>query len=166
MRRRLLTCLAFLLAPAMAEAHVSLEVGEAAAGKTYKAVLKVGHGCAGEATTAIRVKLPPELSAARPQPKAGWTLETKSGEAHATGHHHAAPVREISWTGGPLPDGWYDEFVFVAAIPADAKPGSVYLPVVQQCGDKAARWIEAPGASGEEPGEPAPVLTLVPAGKP
>ena len=158
---------ALLLATATANAHVSLDVGEAAVGKSYKAVLKVGHGCAGEATTAIRVRLPSELSAARPQPKAGWTLALKNGDAHAAGgHHHAAPVQEISWSGGPLPDGWYDEFVFVAAIPADAKPGPVYLPVVQQCGDAAARWIELPGASGEEPGEPAPVLTLVPASKP
>src|SRR5690606_31052936 len=61
-------------------AHVTLETAEAPAGSTYKAVLRVGHGCDGAATTAIRVRIPEGVIAAKPMPKPGWELATKEGE--------------------------------------------------------------------------------------
>jgi len=39
-------------------AHITLETQEAAVGSTYKAVLRVPHGCEGKATTAVRVQIP------------------------------------------------------------------------------------------------------------
>jgi uncharacterized protein YcnI len=41
-----------------AAAHVTLEQEEAAANSTYKAVLRVGHGCEGAATNTLRVQIP------------------------------------------------------------------------------------------------------------
>ena len=41
-----------------ATAHVTLENQEAKVGNSYKAVLRVPHGCEGTATTVIRVKIP------------------------------------------------------------------------------------------------------------
>ena len=40
-----------LLVPAPAAAHVTLEVAQAPVGSTYKAVMRIPHGCAGAATT-------------------------------------------------------------------------------------------------------------------
>ena len=39
-------------------AHVTLESQEAKVGGSYKAVLRVPHGCTGSATTSIRVRDP------------------------------------------------------------------------------------------------------------
>jgi uncharacterized protein YcnI len=149
-----------------AVAHISLETGEAPANSTYKAVLRVPHGCDGAATTAVRVQIPEGVIVAKPMPKAGWTLETATG-AYAKSYDYYGEtltegVKEIAWSGGTLPDAWYDEFVFRARLP-DAPAGTViYFPVVQECGDAAERWIEVP-AEGQDPDSlplPAPALTL------
>ena len=46
-----------------ASAHVTLERQEAPVGSSYKAVLRVPHGCDGSPTTAIRVRVPAGSSA-------------------------------------------------------------------------------------------------------
>jgi len=147
-------------------AHVTLETAEAPAGSTYKAVLRVGHGCDGAATTAIRVRIPEGVIAAKPMPKPGWELATKEGEyAQAYDYYGETLTRgvtEIAWSGGNLPDAWYDEFVFRVRLP-DAEPGTViYFPVVQECEQGVHRWIEipAPGGSADDYAEPAPGVTL------
>ncbi len=99
-----------------AAAHVTLEQGEAAADSAYKAVLRVGHGCEGAATTALRVQIPEGLIVAKPMPKPGWQVELKEGDYAKSYDYFDTPVtkgvKEIAWTGGNLPDNFYDEFVF------------------------------------------------------
>ncbi|RUT90665.1 DUF1775 domain-containing protein, partial [Mesorhizobium sp. M7A.T.Ca.US.000.02.2.1] len=46
------------LGTSAAFAHITFETQEAAVGSTYKAVLRVPHGCEGKATTAVRVQIP------------------------------------------------------------------------------------------------------------
>jgi periplasmic copper chaperone A len=162
---------AMLLAvPGWAAAHITLEQQEAAAGSVYKAVLRVGHGCEGSPTTAVRVRIPDGVIAVKPMPKPGWQLETQVEEYAEPAQHFSETltegVREITWSGGSLPDEWYDEFVFRGRLP-NAEPGTiVYFPVVQECEQGVHRWIEIP-AEGRSPGdyeEPAPGVTLTPRG--
>lgn len=157
-------CLA--LAAGTAAAHVVLETREAPAGSYYKAVLKVGHGCDGSPTSAIRVRLPDGAVLAKPMPKPGWTLSTKEGPYSQPYDSHGRSitqgVTEIAWTGGSLPDAWYDEFVFQVVLPKRPAGTAIHFPVVQECEKGVHRWIEIPEA-GKSPGdyrEPAPVLTL------
>ena len=75
MKTILLTLAALLAAPAV-QAHVTLETAEAAPGSTYKAVLRIGHGCGAAATRELRVQIPEGVIAVKPMPKPGWTLET------------------------------------------------------------------------------------------
>ncbi|HYE42473.1 MAG TPA: DUF1775 domain-containing protein, partial [Caulobacteraceae bacterium] len=121
-----LLCLAATAGTAFA--HATLETGEAPAGSYYKAVIRIGHGCEGAATTAIRVRIPEGVIAVKPMPKPGWQLTTKEGEyAQAYDNHGTritSGVTEIAWTGGSLPDAWYDEFVFRAKLP-EQPPGTV-----------------------------------------
>jgi uncharacterized protein YcnI len=158
---------AVLLVSTSAFAHVTLETGEAKAGSTYKAVLRVPHGCDGSATTAIRVQIPDGMIAVKPMPKPGWTLETKI-EPYAKPVRYfedtlTEGVREIVWSGGNLPDAWYDEFVFRGQLP-DAPGTKIYFPVVQECETGVERWIEIPeaGKSADDYETPAPGLTLIP----
>ena len=78
-------------------------------------------------------------------------------------------VTEISWSGGKLPDDWYDEFVFQGFLAGDLDPAKpMYFPVVQECEQGVHRWIEipAPGKSSSDYPEPAPVLNLLPGAGP
>ena len=47
------------------QAHATLETAEAPVGSTYKAVLRVPHGCEGEATLKVRVQVPEVWDAVR-----------------------------------------------------------------------------------------------------
>src|ERR1700761_2559866 len=93
-------------------AHVTLQGREAAVGASYKAVFVVPHGCAGSATTKLRVQIPDGVIDAKPMPKAGWTLETIKGKyANAVDFHGGKlteGVKEVVWSGGKLPDAFYD----------------------------------------------------------
>jgi uncharacterized protein YcnI len=157
---------AMLAVTSSATAHVVLEKKEAPAASTYEAVLQVGHGCEGSPTTSIRVQIPEGVIAVKPMPKPGWELTTKQGEyAQAYdyfGEKLTEGVKEVAWTGGNLPDEWYDEFVLRVRLP-DAAPGTVIrFPVVQECVEGVHRWIEVP-AEGQDPdsvAEPAPFVTL------
>jgi periplasmic copper chaperone A len=150
-------------------AHITLAQTEAAEGSTYKGVLQVGHGCEGQATTSVRIQIPEGVTAVKPMPKWGWELETKIEPYDKPITHLdqtlTEGVREIAWTGGRLPDDWYDEFIFRATLP-DGELGSViHFPVVQGCGDEVIRWIEVPAQGQDAHGlpEPAPGVTLTPA---
>jgi uncharacterized protein YcnI len=159
---------AVLCVTSAATAHVVLESKQAPAASTYKAVLQVGHGCAGSPTTSIRVQIPEGVIAVKPMPKPGWELTTKRGEyAQAYdyfGEQLTEGVKEVAWTGGSLPDEWYDEFVLRVRLP-DGAPGAVIrFPVVQECIEGVHRWIEIPaeGKTSNDYEEPAPGVTLTP----
>ena len=150
-------------------AHITLEAQEAKVGSTYKAVLRVPHGCDGSATIKIRVQIPEGVIAVKPMPKPGWTLATVKGKYAASYDYYGTPtnegVKEVVWSGGNLPDEFYDEFVFRGYLTADLKPDTkLYFPVVQECEKGVHRWIEIPaaGKTADDYQEPAPAVKLVP----
>jgi uncharacterized protein YcnI len=151
-----------------AHAHVTLEQTKATTGSSYKAVLRVPHGCNGSPTVAIRVRIPDGMIAVKPMPKPGWTLTTEVEPYPQPVRYFEQAltegVREIAWTGGKLPDSWYDEFVFRGQLPGGAAGTTIYFPVVQECETGVHRWIEMPaaGKSAEDYREPAPGVTLTP----
>jgi uncharacterized protein YcnI len=130
----------------------------------------VPHGCDGKATVAVRVKMPEGFIAAKPMPKPGWELKTirgKYAKAYTLyGEAVTEGVLEIDWTGGRLPDEFYDEFVLRGTLAADLPAGEMlYFPVVQECeGGAVERWIEIPqaGQSGDDLETPAPGIRLLP----
>lgn len=144
-------------------AHVTLETQQAVAGSGYKAVLRVPHGCDGSPTTAIRVLLPEGFRLAKPMPKAGWQLSTVRQAVTPFDNHGTLireDVREIEWRGGPLPDDFYDEFVFRGTLP-DRAGETVWFKVVQQCVRGETRWEMLP--TGEQkPARPATGVRLTP----
>ncbi|MBL0934904.1 MAG: YcnI family protein [Rhizobiaceae bacterium] len=157
------------LGTASALAHVSLEGEEAAIGSTYKAVFRVPHGCEGEPTNVVRVRIPEGLIAVKPMPKPGWALEKVRGAYAATYEYHGSQVSEgvteIVWSGGSLADDEYDEFVLRGYITPALKAGeTLYFPVVQECpGGLAERWIEVPaeGQSADDLEMPAPGVAII-----
>lgn len=154
--------LATLASPVLA--HATLEVREAQVGATYKAVLRVPHGCGDEATHTVRVQIPEGFYNVKPMPKAGWDLETVTGPYETPYDNHGTQmtegVKEIVWSGSNLPNEFYDEFVFRGSFAKDLEVGSTfYFPAVQECASGEEAWIDT---SGDENADmPAPGLTLI-----
>jgi uncharacterized protein YcnI len=168
--RGALAAAALLALAGPALAHTTLEAQQAPVASTYKAVLRVGHGCEGAPTLKLRVRIPEGVINVKPMPKPGWEMETVKAAYGKTYDHYGTAmsegVREIVWT-GKLLDEHYDEFVFRAYLTDSLKPDTMlYIPVVQECsGGKADRWIEIPseGKSADDYQYPAPGLKLLPA---
>jgi uncharacterized protein YcnI len=147
-------------------AHVVLQDSAAAAGSSYRAAFRVGHGCGDEATTAMRITIPAGFNGAQPMPKAGWTVSTKIGPLAAPfdshGKKYTEGVLEISWTAnGPenaLPAAYYDEFVLRGTTPA--KPGPLWFKVLQSCAKGANDWAEVPASGTSTKGLKSPAALL------
>ena len=170
-RARVLVALASVLLAPSAYSHVTLQVKQAPINGSYKAVFSVPHGCKGSPTTKIRIRIPEGVVGVKPQPKAGWTVETIKGDYAKAYMHYGAKVasgvKEVVWTGGPLLDEHYDEFVFASYLSSELTPDStLYFPVVQECVEGVARWIDLPfadnTAADPHAGSPAPGLKLLP----
>lgn len=165
-----LTGLAAFLFMQPASAHVTLEQGEAPVGASYKAVFRVPHGCEQSATVKLTVRIPEGIIAVKPMVKAGWEIETKRGNYEKTySYFHGATfsegVKEVTWSGGKLPDSFYDEFVLSMFVSADLKPGrKLYFPVIQACEKGVHNWVEVPAADKPNAplNDPAPGLMLTP----
>lgn len=150
-----------------ASAHITLENGMASWGSYYKAVFRVPHGCDGAATTGISVEIPEGVISVKPMPKPGWKITTVIGKYAKPSTSHGKSVSEgvktVDWSGGSLPDDWYDEFVIFAKLPEDKDIMRIFFPVTQTCGAVTVRWneIAKPGQIPHELKNPAPALDLM-----
>lgn len=152
--------------------HVVLDEPVALAGSSYKATLRVAHGCEGSPTTAITVLLPAGFQGAKPMPKAGWVLAVRRDKLaqpySSHGRQVTQDVTEISWTAAArenwLPDAWFDEFVLRGSLPAEAGP--LWFKVLQTCETGRAEWTQLPAAGTSIQGLkfPAILLEVLPSG--
>lgn len=134
--RKASSLLAFLTALGLcagaANAHVSLQQGQAEAGTRYQAVLRVDHGCDGAATTALAVRIPAGFTHIEPAARPGWTLASRSGQ--------------VTWTAASeqaaLPNGQRAEFAISGSLPQRAGP--LWFKVRQTCGSTALDWSQLP----------------------
>jgi uncharacterized protein YcnI len=149
-------------------AHITLETEAAKAGSTYKAVFRVPHGCDGSATVKITVKVPEGFIAVKPMPHPGWTIELVKGKYAKSYEYYGNKldegVTQVAWSGGNLPDAYYDEFVLRGMLASDLPAGMLYFPVVQECEKGVDRWIEIPeaGKTSEDYETPAPGVNVLP----
>jgi periplasmic copper chaperone A len=161
-----LAAISMLLAPSPSWAHATFETGEAKADTTYKGVLRVPHGCNGQATHTVRIQIPEGVIAVKPMPKPGWTLTTTTGTYTKTYDYFGTPtssgVTEIIWSGGSLPDEHYDEFTFRARLTGELKE-QVFFPVIQECASASQRWTEIPSAEQDAHAlkSPAPSVKII-----
>jgi periplasmic copper chaperone A len=132
---------------AAASAHVSLQQPIAEIGSAHQAVLRIGHGCDGAATTAVAVRIPPGFEAARPLPKPGWNVSVQGGTAMWT-----AATKEAA-----LPDGQRGEFTLAGNLPP--APGPMWFKVLQSCGQASLDWSQTP-AEGSTAGLKSPAALL------
>ena len=129
------------------------------------------HGCAGSATTKIRVQIPEGVISVKPMPKPGWTLETVKGKYAAEydyfGNKQSEGVKEVVWSGGKLADDNYDEFVVTTYL--TGRPEAEHHAVfsggagMRAGGEPLDRYSEGGGeAHGHDSKTPAPGVKLMP----
>ena len=147
-------------------AHIVLQDTSAAAGSSYRAVLRVGHGCDGSPTTAIQVTIPAGFNGAQPMPKAGWTVSTQRGKLAepytSHGKTYTEGVQAITWTANgaenALPADFYDEFILRGTTPNTA--GAIWFKVVQTCAKGVNAWVEIPASGTSTKGMKSPAALL------
>jgi periplasmic copper chaperone A len=149
-----------------ADAHASLEKNQAAPG-SYKAVLRIPHGCDGRPTRSVRIDIPEGYVDVKPMPKPGWTLDVEKGDylrAYTLhGKKVASGVKAVTWAGGSLPDEFYDEFVVSGALAGLETGRTLFFRTMQKCDGGQIAWNEEP-AEGQNPHaleHPAPSLTIL-----
>lgn len=128
-----------------AYAHVTIDPKTATAGDYAKVVFRVSHGCDMSPTTAITVKIPEGVLAAKPQVKSGWKITIKKAKLAKPSMMHGKEIpeaaSEITWSGGDLSGEHMDEFGLSFKSPDVA--GDLFFAVLQTCKKGSANWAEA-----------------------
>lgn len=164
----IVSAVAFFLAVAgPASAHVVVRPAELGVGERTNFVVSVPTEKE-VATTAIRLVIPDGIKSVRPNVKPGWTIrvETKGdgmkGRVLNTGEtlseEEAAEPAQIIWSGGSIPAGQRDEFVFSSQAPAEEvtlawKAYQTYADGEVVAWDADAKQVEEYVKNNPNPGE-------------
>lgn len=147
----------FALVFSAASAHVSVQPKEVGVGKlqTFSVGVPVERDVA---TVGLRLVVPEGLGHVTPNVKPGWKITIVHGEAQTvedagSGDDHGS-VKEIIWTGGTVPSGQRDDFLFSAQAPAE--PTTLQWKAYQtyQDGVVVAWELEAGQAQPQKDGKP------------
>jgi len=152
-------------------AHVTINPNEAAQGGFTAVSFRVPNERDDSGTTSLTVEFPADhpIRSVSVKPKAGWTVsvdreplaEPVGGEG---GDEITEAVSRITWTGGRIGPGEFDEFdVSMGPLPDDTDE-LVFGALQTYESGEVVRWIEPTPANGSEPEFPAPVLKLVAGG--
>lgn len=150
-------------------AHVTANPSEGNAGAYAASAFRVGHGCDGSPTLAVRVQIPDGVSSVHPQAKAGWEIEITEGELaepiEGEDGEITEGVTEVAWTGGSLDDAHYDDFGLSMKLP-DTPGETLYFPFIQECEEGENAWVNIPPSVEEwhDTEDPAPYITLTEGG--
>jgi uncharacterized protein YcnI len=99
-----------------------------------------------EATVKVRVEFPAGLTVSRFQPKPGWTREVERDSQQR--------ITAVTWSGGQVGPGEYDEFAFIGRTPKEGAALSFKAYQTYQ-GGETVEWV---GAEGTE--RPAALVKL------
>lgn len=106
-------------------------------------------------TTNVRLLIPEGLKHVTPNVKPGWVIEVKK-----SGEGEDAVVTEIVWSGGSVPAGQRDEFLFSAQVPA--KETKIAWKAYQTYQDgETVEWINEPSEDHAEDAPPPYSVTSV-----
>jgi len=153
---------ALVLAPAAA-AHVEIAPDEAQAGFEGRFAIQVPNEEADATTVKVVVKFPEEVPVASFQPVEGWTRTVKTVKLATPitdddGNQVSERIDTVTWEGGEIKPGEFQEFGMSFALPEDA--GTLVFPATQTYSNgDVVRWI-----GPEDSDEPAPRLTVEAAG--
>jgi uncharacterized protein YcnI len=154
-------------------AHVTVDPGEAPKGGFAKLAFRVPNERDDSGTVQLEVELPAEhpIPFVSVRPKPGWTasvetaplpapVEEEGEETTEEGEEITEAVSRITWTGGRIGPGEFDDFEISAGPLPDDTDRLVFRALQTYESGEVVRWIEETPPGGEEPEFPAPVLEL------
>lgn len=146
-------------------AHVSIKPATAEQGGFATFAVQVPNER--EASTSqVQVVFPADhpIAYVSVQPVPGWTVTvekaTLTTPLEAEGGEISEVVSSITWTGGKIGPGQFQQFL-ISAGPLPTDTDMLEFKAIQTYENgEIVRWIEPTPASGEEPEKPAPTLEL------
>jgi uncharacterized protein YcnI len=151
-------------------AHVTITPASAPQGSTAELTFKVPNEESKAATVELQVQVPTAHPIAQflVKPVPGWTVTVQTVTLPkpivTDDGSFATAVSEVTWTGGTIQPGQYQDFS-VSADPLPSGVGQLVFKAVQTYSNgDVVRWIDLPQAGQPEPEHPAPVLALTRAG--
>jgi uncharacterized protein YcnI len=160
---------ALLVLAGVAWAHVTVNPHTAPQGGYAKVSFRVPNERDDAATTQLEVNLPTDHPIASVQTRAvpGWTStvqkSTLAKPITTDDGQITEAVSKITWTGGKIPPGSFEEFdVSMGPLPTDTDQ-LVFKALQTYDNGEVVRWIDTAPEGAPEPKHPAPVLTLTPA---
>jgi uncharacterized protein len=147
-----------LLAVPAASAHVTLNPNSVPVDSFTRFAIRVPNERPNAYTTKVTVELPATVSFVSFQPKPGWTRTVTMVKLAKPVTNEGETVTEriatVTWEGGRIAPGEFDEFGMSAKTPAEQ--GTLVFPAVQTYSNgDVVRWIGAADADA-----PAPRVTL------
>jgi uncharacterized protein YcnI len=153
-----------LLAPAAAEAHVTLQPNEAPEGAYTVLDVRVPNESEGENTTKVAVQFPEGFGDVSYQAVPGWNVEVIHEKLKKPIQTDDGPVtegvKEVIFSGGQLAPGQFQDFPLSVQIPGKAGE-ELTFKAVQTYEKEIVRWIGAP-----ESEHPAPQVLVLPPKEP
>jgi uncharacterized protein YcnI len=151
-------------------AHVTITPGSAPQGSTAELTFKVPNEESKAATVELQIQVPTAHPIAQflVKPVPGWTATVQTVTLPkpivTDDGSFATAVSEVTWKGGTIQPGQYQDFS-VSADPLPSGVGQLVFKAIQTYSNgDVVRWIDLPQAGQPDPEHPAPVLTLTPAG--
>lgn len=169
LRVTLLALLASVGLAIPAGAHVVVSGDGAEAGGFATLTFRVPNEESDASTVGVKVQLPQDhpIAFVSVQPKPGWTVRTIMRKLDPPISSHGSTiteaVSEVTWTGGKIGPGEFDEFKIQAGpLPDVATLTFKTIQTYEGAGGTTTEvaWIQEAQPGQPEPDRPAPVLTL------
>jgi uncharacterized protein len=152
------------IAPATAQAHVTLQPGTAPAGQFTRLDVRVPNERDDANTTKIEVQLPDGFASASYEPVPGWSVEVETGALETPiqtdDGEITEGVKQITWTADSdedgIPPGAFQDFGLSFRVPGEAGDTLEFKALQTYAGGEVVRWIGAEGSDN-----PAAVVTVV-----
>jgi periplasmic copper chaperone A len=152
-----------LLAPAAAQAHVSLHPNEVPVGSFATLDIRVPNEAENANTTKLAVQFPPGFIDVSTEYMPGWSAEVKTAKlakpVQTDDGEVTEGVREIIWTGhggeGKIPPGQFLNFPISTEIPGKEGEELTFKVLQYYDNGEVVRWIGPPDSE-----EPAPQVDV------
>jgi len=152
-----------LVAPAAAQAHVTLQPNTATAGAYTRLDVRVPNERDDASTNKVEVQFPDGFASASYEPTPGWdvkvTKKTLDKPVQTDDGEITEGVDTITWTAkseaDAIPPGAFEDFGLSVQIPGKAGDKLTFKALQTYTGGEVVRWIGA-----EDSDNPAPIVTV------
>ncbi len=147
---------AALILPAAAQAHVTLQPASVPAGGDDTLLsVRVPNERDDASTVKVDVQLPDGFASASVEPVAGWTFKITKAKLAKPVQTDDGEITEgvsrITWTGGRIPPGGFQDFPLSVVVPGKAGDTLTFKALQTYSNGEVVRWIGAKDSDNPAP---------------